>query len=81
MFKYLALLLISLTCLASEPKFKFMDCVRIVKGFYKDCKGDVTSYSPGGPSWEAWYEVHVEDCKGQGFFYNFDEDELEGCKK
>jgi hypothetical protein len=80
MLKYFALIFISLTCLASEPKFHYMDCVKIIDGFYTGCKGHVVSYRSStaeGPN----YNVDVEDCKGQGFFDYFDEDQLEACKK
>ena len=40
MKKYIFLLtLISLTCIAAEPKFHFRDCVKVVSGFYKGCSG------------------------------------------
>jgi hypothetical protein len=81
MLKYFALFLISLTCVAGEPKFHFKDCVKVVSGFYKDCKGKVDAYNPGSGSVEPYYEVDIEDCKGSGFYADFDEDQLEACKK
>jgi len=81
MFKYAFLLLISLTCLASQPKFHYLDCVRINDGFYKGCTGKVTEFYPSSSYKAATYSVSVEECKGQGFFYDFYETELEGCKR
>lgn len=81
--KYMFLLLISLTCMASEPKFRYMDCVRIKEGFYKDCRGKVINYYPanGNNSKVPMYEVSVDDCKGGSLIADFFEDELKGCKK
>lgn len=81
MLKYMFLFLISLTCLASTPKFHYMDCVKVNSGFYEGCKGNVINYYPGHDSSKSSYSVDITDCKGQAFFADFDEDELEGCKK
>ena len=75
MLKYFVLLLIASTCLASGPKFHFMDCVKITSGFYKNCKGKVTQFY-GVNS----YEVSVSDCKGASFYSNFDEVDLKSAK-
>jgi len=81
MLKYSFLILISLTCLASEPKFHFMDCVKITKGFYRGCVGKVGLYFDGKTAEPNYYEVQVEDCKGGAFYANFIENELKECKK
>lgn len=82
-------LLLSVICNADSPKFHFMECVKVVSGFFAGCKGNVKSYSaesfgtkPGtynGPN--STYQVEVTDCKGQSFFEYFKESELESCKK
>jgi hypothetical protein len=81
MFKYSILLLISLTTLAGEPKFHFMDCVRITEGFYKGCKGNVKNYLSGSATTEPSYTVSVDDCKNNSFYDDFYENQLEACKK
>lgn len=83
MLKYIVLFLMALTCTASEPKFHFMDCVKILNGFYKNCKGNVVSHSNQGAITQLYsiYGVEVDDCKGNSFTSTFDEDQLEGCKK
>lgn len=77
MIKYSILLMLSLTCLASEPKFHYMQCVKIVKGFYSGCRGQAVSidYNSG----DVTYDVHSDDCKGNTFLQTFHEDELEKC--
>ena len=82
MLKYFALLLISFTCVASEPKFHFMDCVNITQGFYGGCKGSVTSFIRGNNSDGPSYIVEVDSCKGksQSFSDIFDQNDLEACK-
>lgn len=77
MLKYFVLLLMASICLASEPKFHFMDCVKIKSGFYEGCKGKVTQFY-GVES----YEVAVNNCKGTSFYSNFNETDLKltkGC--
>ena len=81
MLKYFVLLLISLTVYAAEPKFHFMDCVKITKGFYEGCKGNVIGYTPGSGSYQPHYMVEVNNCKGKDLTADFDDDQLEGCKK
>ena len=71
----------ALTCVASEPKFHYMDCVNIIEGFYRGCKGNVVAYYSGNNSDGPSYAVEVEDCKNQMFTRDFDEKSLEGCKK
>lgn len=81
MLKYLVLFLISLTCLASDPKFHFMDCVKISRGFYKGCKGNVTSYYLSADANKPVYGVDITNCRGETFSSDFEEEQLEGCKK
>ena len=79
MLKYFVLLLIASTCFAYEQKFHFMDCVKVNKGFYKDCKGKVTQFYG-----IDMYEVAINNCKSESFYGNFEEDQLElakGCEK
>jgi len=77
MFKYLFLIFTSGICMASEPKLHYMDCVKIIEGFYKDCHGKVTDYYPA----DQVYTVNVQNCKGSGFTHEFDASRLEACKK
>lgn len=87
MRKFFILFLVVLPCLASEPKFHYMDCVKVAKGFYKGCKGKVVSYIArfctinGQGTDPNSYSVDVEDCRGGNFVQDFNEDELRGCKK
>jgi hypothetical protein len=81
MLKYFALFLISLSCFASEPKFHYMDCVKVVQGFYRGCKGKVTDYMGGNNSEAPSYVVDFDDCKGHPLTQDFYENELEACKK
>lgn len=76
--KTILFIFLSLSCLASEPKFHFRDCVSIKNGFYSGCKGTVLKLETDG-----YYEVNVDDCKGYGFYDTFNEKDLEpakGCK-
>jgi hypothetical protein len=76
--KFLLLLLISLTCLASEPKFHFQDCVEITHGFYQGCKGTVEDMQSDSSS----YAIKAEDCRGGNFYDWFKESDLKlskGC--
>ena len=77
MIKYLFLLMISLTSIASEPKFHYMECVKITQGFYKECTGNAVSidYSADGTT----YDVEMQNCKGHFFRQTFHEFELEKC--
>ena len=77
MLKYFIFLFMALTCLASEPKFHYMDCVQIVKGFYKDCTGNVTSYDEDNSS----YTVEIDACKSGRTTLEVSETDLKGCKK
>lgn len=83
MKKLIFVLFLSLSCSASEPKFHFKDCVKVNKGFYRDCKGTVEELiTTMGP--DVLYTVNVEDCKGSGFYNNFSEEDLTlstGCGK
>lgn len=76
---YLSLFLISSVCLSSdEPKFHFKECVRITRGFYKNCKGTVEAFYAN-----RTYDVDVADCRGGAFRYEFPENNLEiatGCQ-
>jgi hypothetical protein len=58
-----------------------MECVKITSGFYKGCSGSVVSYTPGDKNYGARYSVQSDDCRGTQFVSDFDENELEGCKK
>ena len=74
------LLFLSLTCFAGEPepKYHFGDCVKVVQGFYKGCKGTVDVKMAGYN-----YEVLI-DCKNQMFDSIFDETEIvkaKGCSR
>lgn len=80
MFKYFLLLMVSGTCFAfdSTPKFHFGDCVRVNRGFYKDCKGIVSNFY----GFNA-YGVNILNCKDESFSANFQDMDLElskGCK-
>lgn len=72
--KYIIFLLISLTCVASEPRFRFRDCVEITSGFFQGCKGRVESHDA------ADYGVRVEDCRGEDFYEFFSESDLKLAK-
>ena len=72
--KYLTLLLLSTLCFAAEPRFHFMDCVKVTKGFYEGCKGNVTDYNNG------YYHISSDDCKGKSFFDSLPEYSLEPAK-
>lgn len=78
MLKYFVLF-IALTCLASDPKFHYMECVKISKGFYGGCKGKVVSFYISDGNYK--YETQVEDCRGGSFTESFREYELERCSK
>lgn len=69
------LMFLSLTCIAGEPKFHFKDCVKVTNGFYRGCKGTVEDSN--GVEGGRTYGVSIESCKGEGFWANFNEDELE----
>lgn len=76
MLKYLLILLLTIPCLASqekEPKFHFEDCVKVKRGFYKDCYGKVEQFYYGS------YTVDV-DCKDTRFSFDFQEDNLQLAK-
>ncbi len=79
MLKYFILLLIAFTCLASEPKFHFKDCVKITSGFYKGCRGTVEEFYGVDT-----YQVTIGNCRGSSFYGIFNEDLLQltkGCSK
>lgn len=75
MLKYFLLLLLAIPCLASEPKFHFMDCVKIKTGFYKNCSGAIQS-------WDGFnrYVVQSYDCRGGDMNAQFYENDLESSK-
>ena len=78
MLKYFVLLLIASTCLASEPRFHFMDCVKIKSGFYEGCKGTVEEFDG------KYYSVQIDDCRGSGVYIESEETNLKpakGCAK
>lgn len=77
----LGLILISLSCMASEPKFHFRDCVKVLHGFYRGCVGVVENQDGGTGS----YGVGGNDCNGDSFYSFFEEKDLEllpikGCQ-
>jgi len=72
--KTLFLLFISLTCLASEPRFHFQDCVEIIHGFYQGCKGTVQDMEDG-----VMYGVKAE-CKGASLYVRVKEKDLKSAK-
>jgi len=77
----LLLLLVPFLALADSPKFHFKDCVKVVSGFYINCKGTVEYLYIGT---DYVYSVNIQNCKGTSFFSNFGEDELgpsKGCEK
>lgn len=74
--KILLFLFISLTCLASEPRFHFKDCVEITQGFYQGCKGTVEDMQ----SDSSEYGIKAEDCRGGNFYDWFKENELKPAK-
>jgi len=59
----LLLLLLSTTALATEPDFHYQDCVRIVSGFYKGCKGKVDRLEAEDPA-DVQYRIDLF-CKGR----------------
>jgi hypothetical protein len=80
------LLLISITCLASEPQFHFKDCVKITHGFYLGCQGTVERFTDLGLLGRSnkSYSVQLEDCKGSQAYVELDEKEMKlssGCVK
>lgn len=71
-------LMLSLAAYAAEPKFHFKECVKVTKGFYKDCKGRVDSYL----DYDKNYNVDL-NCKGSSAYVSFKEEDLEattGCQ-
>ena len=84
MRKFLILLLLAFPCLASEPKFHYMDCVKVIQGFYEGCTGNVISYNTYSDKTDSTYTVSVDECNGNdanGLVQDFKEDELKGCRK
>ena len=83
MHKFLILFLLVLPCLASEPKFHYMDCVKVIQGFYEGCTGNVISYNIYSDK-DSSYTVGVDTCNGKdagGLVQDFKEGELKGCRK
>lgn len=77
--KYLFLVVLPIVCIASEPRFHFKDCVKVVKGFYRNCLGTVEDMNGNDH-----YYVNVQDCRGAGFTTVFNENELalsKGCQE
>jgi hypothetical protein len=79
------LILISLSCMASEPKFHFRDCVKVTKGFYRGCVGAVENYNGKNRDGENTYGVGSNDCNGEQFYEFFKESDLKllpikGCQ-
>lgn len=78
--KTIFLILLSLQCSASEPKFHFHECVQVKSGFYRGCKGIVDVYFEGGGEYKPSYNLELK-CKGEELSKSFDEDNLKRCKK
>lgn len=77
--KKFTLLFLPVICLAGEPKFHYMDCVKVTNGFYRGCKGRVQRLEE-----VSNYEVYISDCRENSTIVTFEEKDLElsnGCKK
>jgi hypothetical protein len=70
MKKIYLLLMISTSCIASEPKYHLNDCVKVIEGFYRDCNGTVEAYIPPDK-----YEVVIV-CKNHILPLQFRETDL-----
>lgn len=73
------LLLLAIPCFASEPKFHFMDCVRVTRGFYRSCTGTIESWNGSNK-----YNIQSNDCRGESIYAQLEENDLElskGCSK
>jgi hypothetical protein len=68
-------ILIPLTVLAAKRRFNYSDCVIVVSGFYKDCRGFTTRYS----EIDNTYVVSIDECHNNSFMETFKDSELKAC--
>jgi len=63
----LFIILVSMPVLAEERYYHYMDCVKVVSGFFEGCKGKTVSWRYVG---EVTYSVELQ-CKGHSTIESF----------